>query len=130
MAGGQGTVTYGAPVGGGQETVTYAAPSAQSTVMYSGGVDGGQGSVTYAAPSAQGTVTYSGGVGQAHDPVTYSEPQLIYNAQGQLVMQTSTVSVELQLIDANLLFDRLDVNGDGVISRDECARLVTGAVYA
>merc|ERR1712206_2340 len=125
MAGGQGTMTYGAPPVGG----TYAAPSAQGTVMYSGGVGGGQETVTYAAPSAQGTVMYSGGVGGgATQTLTYAAPQPMY-AQGLFGMQTGTVSMEQQLIDANLLFDRLDTNGDGVISRDEFAKLVSGAVY-
>merc|ERR1712007_44382 len=125
----QGTVTYSGGVGGGQDVVTYAAPSAQGTVMYSG-VGGGQETVTYAAPSAQGTAMYSGGVGSAApQTLAYAAPQLVYNAQGQLALQTSTVSAEQQLIDANLLFDRLDINGDGVISRDEFARLVSGAVY-
>merc|ERR1712007_13579 len=137
----QGTVMYSGGVGGGQDVVTYAAPSAQGTAMYSGGVGYaapqtlayGQETVTYGAPQvgqAQDPVTYSAGIGYAASQTsTYAAPQLVHNAQGQLALQTSTVSAEQQLIDANLLFDRLDINGDGVISRDEFARLVSGAVY-
>jgi len=90
--------------------------------------------VTYAAPSAQGTVTYSGGVGSAagyaaSQTMTYAAPQPMY-AQGQVGMQTSTVSSDQQLTDAKSLFDRLDMNGDGVLTRDEFAKLVAEGKFA
>merc|ERR1719240_581999 len=138
IGGGQETGTYAAPSA--QGTMTYsggvAAPSAQGTVMYSGGVGGGQQTVTYAAPSVQGAVTYSGGVGSAagngyaaSQTMTYAAPQVTYS-QGQVGMQTSTVSSEQQLTDAKSLFDQLDINGDGVLTRDEFAKLVAEGDFA
>merc|ERR1712137_447620 len=124
---GQETVTYGATPAV-QETVTYAAPPVQEAVTFTSGVGyapnvGGQGVVTYGAPSVQGTVAYSAGGGSvAPQTLAYGQETVTYGAP-------SVGYTEQQLTDVNLLFDQLDANKNGVISRDEFTALVAGAMY-
>merc|ERR1712007_165277 len=123
----QDTVTYSAGVG-------YAAPQTygQETVTY-GATPVGQETLTYAASPAQDPVSFSAGVGYAApQTLTYAAPQPMY-AQGELGVQPATVSTEqqpLSFTDANELFDRIDLNNDGVITRSEFTALVAGAMYA
>merc|ERR1712137_353348 len=120
------TVTYGTAqvetIYGGQET--YAAPVGQQTMMYTPGQE-----TLYTAPAAEATFYSAGGGYAAPQTLLYQQP-VEFSAQPVAYATQETVYAEQpQPANQANLFDQIDTDGDGVLSRAEFAAgmgLITG----